>query len=73
VSAPGGSETDALYEHNDREHRAIIAALSAGDATGARALAGEHVLHSYELPLHVLEQRPRNGITSVASGRSASA
>jgi DNA-binding GntR family transcriptional regulator len=73
VWAPGGSETDTLYEHNDREHRAIIAALSAGDATGARALAREHVLHSYELPLHVLEQRPRNGITSVASGRSASA
>jgi DNA-binding GntR family transcriptional regulator len=73
VWAPGGSETDALYERNDREHRAIIAALRAGNATGARALAREHVLHSYELLLHVLEQRPRNGIASVASGRPSSA
>jgi DNA-binding GntR family transcriptional regulator len=69
VWAPGGSETDALYERNDREHRAIIAALRAGNATGARVLAREHVLHSYELLLHVLEQRPRNGVASVASRR----
>jgi DNA-binding GntR family transcriptional regulator len=67
VWAPGGSETDALYERNDREHRAIIAALRAGNPAGARALAREHVLHSYELLVHVLEQRPRNGITRVAS------
>jgi DNA-binding GntR family transcriptional regulator len=55
VWAPGGSETDALYERNDREHRAIIAALSAANAAGARALAREHVLHSYELLVHVLD------------------
>jgi DNA-binding GntR family transcriptional regulator len=67
VWAPGGSETDALYERNDREHRAIIAALRAGNAIGARALAREHVLHSYELLMHVLEQRPRNGMSSVAA------
>ena len=66
VWAPGGSETDALYERNDREHRAIIAALRAGNPVGARALAREHVLHSYELLLHVLERRPRNGMPNVA-------
>jgi DNA-binding GntR family transcriptional regulator len=53
VWAPGGSETDALYERN--EHRAIIAALRAGNPAGARALAREHVLHSFELLAHVLE------------------
>jgi DNA-binding GntR family transcriptional regulator len=68
VWAPGGSETDALYDRNDREHRAIIAALRAANATGARALAREHVLHSYELLVHVLEQRPRNGMANVAAG-----
>jgi DNA-binding GntR family transcriptional regulator len=56
VWAPGGSETDALYERNDREHQAIIAALRAGNAMGAGALAREHVLHSFELLEHVLEQ-----------------
>jgi DNA-binding GntR family transcriptional regulator len=56
VWAPGGSETDALYERNDNEHRAIIAALRAGNPAGARALAREHVLHSFELLTHVLEQ-----------------
>jgi DNA-binding GntR family transcriptional regulator len=57
-----------LYDRNDREHRAIIAALRAANATGARALAREHVLHSYELLVHVLEQRPRNGMANVAAG-----
>jgi DNA-binding GntR family transcriptional regulator len=57
VWGPGGSEIDARYERNDREHRAIIAALRAGNAPGARTLAREHVLHSYELLIHVLEQR----------------
>ena len=57
VWAPGGSEADALYERNEREHRAIIDALAAGSAAGARALAREHVLHSFELLVHVLERR----------------
>jgi DNA-binding GntR family transcriptional regulator len=69
VWGPGGSEIDALYERNDREHRAIIAALRAGNAPGARALAREHVLHSYELLIHVLEQRS-NGSTQVSSVRA---
>jgi DNA-binding GntR family transcriptional regulator len=68
VWGPGGSEIDALYERNDREHRAIIAALRAGNAAGARALAREHVLHSYDLLIHVLEQRS-NGSTNVAVTR----
>src|SRR6266487_1064299 len=54
VWAPGGSEVDALYERNDREHRAIIAALRAGNAPGARALAREHVLQYYLLLMHGL-------------------
>ncbi len=69
VWGPGGSEIDALYERNDREHRAIIAALRAGNAPGARALSREHVLHSYELLIHVLEQRSNgSGHASVARG-----
>jgi DNA-binding GntR family transcriptional regulator len=61
VWAPGGSEVDALYERNDREHRAIRLALAAGSAAGARALAREHVLHSFELLLTVLERRGAHG------------
>jgi DNA-binding GntR family transcriptional regulator len=56
VWAPGGSETDALYERNEREHQAIIAALRARNASGARALAREHVIHSFELLVHVLDR-----------------
>ena len=69
VWGPGGSEIDALYERNDHEHRAIIAALRAGNAAGARALAREHVLHSYELLIHVLDQRSNGSAgASVAGG-----
>ena len=70
VWGPGGSEIDALYERNDREHRAIIAALRAGNAAGARALARDHVLHSYELLIHVLEQRSNGSAHAPAVGRS---
>jgi DNA-binding GntR family transcriptional regulator len=56
VWAPGGSDTDSLYERNDREHQAIIAALRARNTSGARALAREHVLHSFELLVHVLDR-----------------
>ncbi len=56
VWAPGGSETDALYARNDAEHKAILAALRAGNPAGARALAREHVMHSFELLSHVLER-----------------
>jgi DNA-binding GntR family transcriptional regulator len=43
------AELDALYERNDREHRAIREAIAAGSPGGARMLAREHVLHSWEL------------------------
>ena len=43
------AELDELYGRNDREHRAIREAIAAGSAGGARMLAREHVLHSWEL------------------------
>jgi DNA-binding GntR family transcriptional regulator len=70
VWAPGGSEVDALYERNDRQHRSIRLALAAGSAAGARALAREHVLHSFELLIAVLERRGA-GQAPVRARRSA--
>jgi DNA-binding GntR family transcriptional regulator len=62
VWAPGGPEVDELYELNDRQHRAILDALAAGSAEGARALAREHVLHSYRLLTTLLDHvRPDSG------------
>jgi DNA-binding GntR family transcriptional regulator len=49
------AELDELYERNDREHRAIREAIAAGSASGARALAREHVLHSWELLDSILD------------------
>jgi DNA-binding GntR family transcriptional regulator len=46
---PGGPEIDDLYEQNARQHRAILGAITAGSASGAKALAHEHVLHSCRL------------------------
>jgi DNA-binding GntR family transcriptional regulator len=46
---PGGPEIDDLYEQNARQHRAILDAIAAQSAAGARALAHEHVLHSCRL------------------------
>jgi len=43
------AELDELYGRNDREHRAIREAIAAGSAMGARMVAREHVLHSWEL------------------------
>jgi DNA-binding GntR family transcriptional regulator len=62
VWAPGGPEIDERYAANDRQHRAIRQALAAGSAGGARALAREHVLSSFELLEAILEHvgaRPR--------------
>jgi DNA-binding GntR family transcriptional regulator len=42
------AEVDDLYERNEREHRAILAAIAAGSGAGAKALARQHVLHSWE-------------------------
>ena len=45
----GGPEIDDLYRQNTWEHRAILGAIEAKSAEGARALAHEHVLHSCRL------------------------
>jgi len=50
------SELDELYRANERQHRAIIEALAAGSAAGARALAREHVLSSGNLLERILAQ-----------------
>ena len=55
VWAPGDESVDRLYERNVEEHRAIRQALAAGSASGARTLAHEHVLSSYELLTTILE------------------
>ena len=49
VWAPVDEELDRLYERNQAEHRAIRQALAAGSVAGARELAHEHVMHSFEL------------------------
>jgi DNA-binding GntR family transcriptional regulator len=48
---------DGLYDANEREHRAIIAAIRAGSAAGARALAREHVMDSGSLLERIMAQR----------------
>jgi DNA-binding GntR family transcriptional regulator len=55
VWAPGDESVDRLYERNVEEHRAIRQALAAGSPTGARELAREHVLNSFELLTTILE------------------
>lgn len=45
----GGPEIDDLYRQNTHEHHAIVSAIEARSAEGARALAHEHVLHSSRL------------------------
>jgi DNA-binding GntR family transcriptional regulator len=49
VWAPIDEELDRLYERNQAEHRAIRQALAAGSVAGARELAHEHVMHSFDL------------------------
>lgn len=70
VWAPGDAVIDDLYERNDQQHRAILGALAAGSAAGARSLAREHVLASFELLDAVLRQvgAPQRG-RSIAAGR----
>ncbi len=55
VWAPVDEELDQLYARNQAEHRAIRAALVAGSAAGARQLAHEHVMHSFELLTTILD------------------
>ena len=49
VWAPGDETIDELYLANERQHRAIQAAVAAHSPDGARALAREHVLASFVL------------------------
>jgi DNA-binding GntR family transcriptional regulator len=55
VWAPVDEELDRLYDRNQTEHRAIRQALAAGSIAGARELAHEHVMHSFELLTTILE------------------
>jgi DNA-binding GntR family transcriptional regulator len=56
VWAPGDHSIDGLYAKNAEQHRAIRQALAAGSGAGARALARDHVLSSFELLETILEQ-----------------
>lgn len=56
VWAPGDHSIDGLYLKNDEQHKAIRAALAAGSPAGARQLAREHVLSSFEMLETILEQ-----------------
>jgi DNA-binding GntR family transcriptional regulator len=56
VWAPGDESIDVLYQANEHQHEAIRAALAAGSPAGARALAREHVLASFDLLETILEQ-----------------
>jgi DNA-binding GntR family transcriptional regulator len=49
------AELDALYAKNDLQHRAILEAIIARSAEGARLLAREHVLSSGELLEGILD------------------
>jgi DNA-binding GntR family transcriptional regulator len=56
-------ELDDLYVRNERQHQAILAAISAGSPDGARAVAREHVLSSgrlLEAILDLVESRARS-------------
>jgi DNA-binding GntR family transcriptional regulator len=75
VWAPGDHSLDELYLKNAEQHRAIKQAIAAGSATGARALAREHVLSSFHLLETILEQvgaQPRDWRASRGSGSSRS-
>jgi DNA-binding GntR family transcriptional regulator len=56
VWAPGDETIDELYANNERQHRAIQAALATGSAEGAQSLARAHVLSSFNLLETILEQ-----------------
>jgi DNA-binding GntR family transcriptional regulator len=69
VWAPGDHSIDGLYALNAEQHRAIRQALAARSATGARALAREHVMASFHLLETILEQvgaEPRGWRASTA-------
>jgi DNA-binding GntR family transcriptional regulator len=55
VWAPSDEHLDRLYERNQAEHRAIRGAIEAHSVAGARELAREHVMHSFQLLTSILE------------------
>jgi DNA-binding GntR family transcriptional regulator len=69
---PGGHEVDGLYERNVLQHRAIREAIAAGSASGARALAKEHVMHSCHLLEVILDQVPKAPGRAAPSARARS-
>jgi DNA-binding GntR family transcriptional regulator len=74
VWAPGDHSIDGLYAKNAEQHRAIRQALAAGSASGARALAREHVLSSFAMLETILEQvgtEPRGWRTKRAKRQPA--
>ncbi len=65
--APVDEELDRLYERNVEEHRAIRQALAAGSVRGARELAHEHVMHSFDLLHSILEHVGADWLTARSS------
>jgi DNA-binding GntR family transcriptional regulator len=57
-----GSDIDRMYEENDLQHRAIVAAMAARNAQGSRVLAREHVLSSGRMLETILEQVRERGL-----------
>jgi DNA-binding GntR family transcriptional regulator len=57
-----GSDIDRMYEENDLQHRAIMAAIAARNAQGARVLAREHVLSSGRMLETILAQVRERGL-----------
>jgi len=51
-----GSAADRLYDIDVRHHRAIREALAVGNAEGARALARDHVIESWNLLEKILDE-----------------
>ena len=72
VWAPGDHSIDGLYCEERRQHRAIRQALAAGSAAGARALAREHVLSSFDLLETILEQVGGSRATGGRQGSGSS-
>ena len=68
VWAPGGPEMDELYERNVAQHKAILDAIAAGSAAGARALAREHVLDSGHLLEVILDHVGRRRARATSAG-----
>ena len=72
VWAPVDEELDRLYERNQTEHAAIRQALEAGSAVGARELAHEHVMHSFDLLQSILDHVGAEWGRASPLGRSGS-